>query len=69
MKRKSGSTPGGFRSIQVQQRGLFVLTGKLRGETDELLGFAKGRNPGNYPIPPLQGKATKAPFFRRTWAL
>jgi len=42
MKRKSGSTPGGFRSIQVQQRGLFVLTGKVLSDTDELLGFAKG---------------------------
>jgi hypothetical protein len=42
MKRKSGSTPGGFRSIQVQQRGLFFLTGKVLSETDELLGFAKG---------------------------
>lgn len=40
MKRKSGSTPGGFRSIQVQQRGLFALTGKVLGETEELFGFA-----------------------------
>ena len=39
MKRKSGSTPGDFRSIQVQQRGLFALTGKVPGGTDELFGF------------------------------
>jgi hypothetical protein len=51
MKRKSGSTPGGFRSIQVQQRGLFVLAGKMLGETDELLGFGKSpssREKGNF---------------------